>query len=112
MEELRKLYQTTKLVKTILQQDERARNSDSFLYLEVIRAVGKKYDLDVDSMSIPYFLLNMKELNFPSFETVRRTRQKLQSNNDELRSSTDVAKRKILKEKVYREYAKDRMIGL
>ena len=106
MNDAKKLYQTTKLVKGILERDERARNSDSFLYLEVIRAVGEIKGIDVETMTVPYFLLHMKDLGIAGFETVRRSRQKLQEKNEELRACADVEAMRMLNEEAYRIYAK------
>ena len=72
------LKTTTAIVRAILEQDEHCRNSDSFLYLKVLSVLGDKQGIDIDSMSVPYFLLNMQGTAFPGFETVRRSRQKIQ----------------------------------
>lgn len=103
MSDLKKL---TKLVKAILEQDERARNSDSYLYLRVIRIFADKKGVDINKMSIPLFLLNMNELGFPPFESVRRTRQKAQAECPELASSKVVAERRAEAEKDYRKFAR------
>ena len=69
------LKNTTKIVKAILEEDEQARNSDSFLYLKVLDVYGEKNGIDIKSMSITTFLLHLREFGFPGFETVRRSRQ-------------------------------------
>ena len=53
------------LVKTILENDERARNSDSFLYFRVIEAVGKSKGFDLNQIPVTAFLLNMGLWGFP-----------------------------------------------
>ena len=106
MNDAKKLYQTTKLVKGILERDERARNNEGWLYLRVLRIIGELKGLDVETMTIPYFLLHMKDLGFPGFETVRRSRQKLQEKNEELRACADVEAMRKLNEEAYRIYAK------
>lgn len=108
----KKLYQTSKLVQDILEQDKRARNSDSFLYLKVLGIVGRMKGIDINSMSIPTFLLNMNEYGFPSFETVRRSRQKIQANNPELAACDDVEAQRVINERVYRDYAKSKAIKI
>ena len=62
MEELRNI---TALVKEILTSDERARNSDSFLYFRVIEAVGKRNGVNINRISVAAFLLNMGLWGFP-----------------------------------------------
>ncbi len=53
------------LVKTILEKDERARNSDSFLYFRVIEAVGASKGLDMNQIPVTAYLLNMAAWGFP-----------------------------------------------
>lgn len=78
------LKNTTALVKSILEQDKQCRNSDSLLYLKVLSVVGKQKGIDLEKMSVPYFLLNLHGAGFPGFETVRRTRQKIQQHHPDL----------------------------
>ena len=100
------LKTTTALVKSILEQDKQCRNSDSFLYLKVLTEVGKQKGIDIEKMSIPYFLLNLHGAGFPGFETVRRTRQKLQQHHPELAACEAVEGFRTDNEKVFREYAR------
>lgn len=53
------------LVKSILEKDERARNSDSFLYFRVIEAVGKSKGFDINRIPVAAYLLNMGLWGFP-----------------------------------------------
>lgn len=53
------------LVKTILENDERARNSDSFLYFRVIEAVGNRKGIDMNKIPVTAYLLNMAAWGFP-----------------------------------------------
>ena len=61
------IKQTTKLVKAILEQDKRCRNSDSFLYFKVLSVVAKRKGIDIDDMTVPYFLLNLHGTAFTPF---------------------------------------------
>lgn len=101
----KELVKTSELVKEILIQDERARNSDEFLYLRVLGVIGEMKGIDIFSMSVPAFLLNRKEMNFPCFETVRRTRQKVQADFPELASVERVGKKRKENEQVYKAFA-------
>ena len=47
----------------------------------------------------------MKEYGLPGFETVRRSRQKVQADNPELAGSEAVRRKRAKKETVYREFA-------
>ena len=78
------LKNTTALVKALLEEDKQCRNSDSFLYLKVLSVIGKRKGINIDSMSVPYFLLNLHGTAFPPFESVRRARQKIQEHNPHL----------------------------
>lgn len=100
------LKNTTALVKSILEHDKQCRNSDSFLYLKVLEIVGQKKGIDIHSMSIPYFLINMSGTAFPPFESVRRARQKLQEHHPELAACNAVADFRAVNEDGYREYAR------
>ena len=99
------LKNTTALVKAILEQDKQCRNSDSFLYLKVLSVIGKRKGIDIDSVSVPYFLVNLQGTAFPGFETVRRTRQKLQQHHPELAASETVEGFRMDNEKEFRAYA-------
>lgn len=99
------LKTTTALVKSILEQDKQCRNSDSFLYLKVLSVIGNQKGIDIEKMSIPYFLLNLHGAGFPGFETVRRTRQKLQQHHPELAASEAVEGFRAVNEQEFRAYA-------
>ena len=100
------LKTTTALVKAILEQDKQSRNSDSFLYYRVLEIIGKRKGVDINEMSIPYFLLNMSGTEFPPFESVRRARQKIQEHHPELGACKEVADARAVNEDGYREYAR------
>ena len=100
------LNTTTKLVKAILEQDEMARNSDSFLYLKVLEHISNQEGFAINHMTVPYFLENMKEYGFPGFETVRRTRQKVQQHHPELAACDKVTRMRMLNETDFRRYSR------
>ena len=100
------LKNTTALVKSILEQDKQCRNSDSFLYLKVLSAVAKQKGIDLEKMTVPFFLLNLHGAGFPGFETVRRTRQKLQQHHPEFAACDAVDGFRMENEAAFREYAR------
>ncbi len=100
------LKNTTAMVRSILEHDIQCRNSDSLLYLRVLAAVGNQKGLDLDAMSVPYFLLNLHGTEFPPFESVRRARQKVQAKHPELAASDKVNGFRAENEKAYREFAR------
>ncbi len=103
----REIKNTNGLVLEILKQSPKARNSDNYLYYAVLVTLGKRNGIDLDKISVPHFLLHMKEFGvFPCFETVRRTRQKLQASFPELAACSEVEAERIVNEEVFREYAR------
>ena len=100
------LKTTTALVKSILEQDKQCRNSDSFLYLKVLSVIGKQRGIDIEKMSVPYFLEHLHGAGLPGFETVRRTRQKIQQHHPELATCEAVEGYRAENEAEYREYAR------
>ena len=100
------LKTTTQLVKAILEQDERTRNSDSFLYLKVIETVAERKEINLYGISVPMFLVSMKENGFPPFESVRRTRQKVQQHHPELAPCDKVKGMRMIQETEFRQYAR------
>lgn len=108
----KKLYQTNKLVQTILEQDEQARNFEGFLYWNVIREVGELKGIDVENMKLSYFLLHMNELGFPPFKSVDRARRKLQAAFSELAACDEVKKKRKENEQVYKAYAQSKSIKI
>ena len=99
------LKNTTALVKSILEQDKQCRNSDGILYLKVLSVIGSKKGIDLGSMSVPYFLLNLHGTAFPPFESVRRARQKVQARYPELAASEAVEGFRAENELVFKAYA-------
>lgn len=100
------LKNTTALVKSILEQDKQARNSDSFLYLKVLSVVADQKGVNLNSVSVPFFLINLQGTEFPPFESVRRARQKLQRRHPELAACETVEGFRAANEKEFRAYAK------
>ena len=100
------LKTTTKLVKAILERDERTRNSDSFLYLKVIETVAERKGINLYGISVPMFLVSMKENGFPPFESVRRTRQKIQEHHPDLAACEKVQDMRMIEETNFRQYAR------
>ena len=71
-----------------------------------VEKIGKIKGIDFEKMSISEFFLHSKEFGFPSTETVRRTRQKIQHDNPELSAHSDVKMQRAILEEAYREFAR------
>lgn len=100
------LITTKALVKAILEDNIRARNSDSYLYLVVLNAVADTKKVDISSVSITDFLLRMSTWGFPPFESVRRARQQLQHDFPELAACEDVQAVRAENETVFKDFAR------
>ena len=102
MNKAKELKTTTAIVRDILEQDIRARNSDDYLYYMVCTRINEIM------VHLPFWkvLLNRKEYKFPSFESVGRARRHLQNKFPELSADADVEAQRELNEEVFRDYAK------
>ena len=104
MEELMDSLKTIEgKVKSVLQKNEDARNDDMVLYL----ALCNLYLKDAGTMPLAEIMTRHKELGLPSFESVGRTRRKLQEKYPELLGNTRVRLIRAAGEKAYRKYAKE-----
>ena len=98
---------TANLVWEVLLNNPAARNSDNYLYSLVCEKRLAEKGLTIDKISFKEGLLAQKEYNLPNFETVRRTRQKLQAQFPELSGAKCVMESRAKREKVFREYARE-----
>lgn len=94
-------------VKTILEANENARNSDNILYLHILRSYGAESGLDIDKMSVPMLFLHCKDMGLPSLESTGRARRKVQEMYPHLRCDDNVQIGRELQEETYRQYAKE-----
>ena len=98
-----KLKTTTALVRNILEHDTKARNSDSYLYLKVLQNIADREGIDLSKITVPVFL--SEDSVFPPFESVRRSRQKIQATYPELAASDKVRAGRKENEAEYFRYA-------
>ncbi len=90
-----------------LEKNEATRNSDNILYLEVLREICSARGIDIESMTVPTLLNNVRALQLPTCESVGRARRKLQSTFPELRANDDVEAFRELNEEDMRRYARE-----
>ena len=98
---MNEIRRTSKIVKEILTESEAARNSDTALYIKVC----EKLNPSVLWQPFLDVVVTLKENGLPPFETVRRTRQKIQAEHPELAGSERVSAFREELEKDFREYA-------
>ncbi len=101
MDKQKELKNTTKIVKYLLETEPRTRDSDNILY---VRVISKIYP---QAVSMPFInvMYNLDGLGLPCYETVRRSRAKLQSEYPELKGSKRVQEVREENEEIFREYA-------
>lgn len=90
-------------VRVVLNANADARDDDMKLYLCVCNYCVP----DAGNLPLETIMAQHRSLGIPCFESVRRTRQKLQANNPELLGSTRMKKLRQAQEQVYRNYAKE-----
>lgn len=98
-----KLMTTQKVVQDILQNDPKTRNSDDLLYLRTAERIAGR---GVANLSFSSVMIYRSMHGIPTYETVRRTRQKLQEKYPELRASKVVQQVREEYEEKYRAYAR------
>ena len=100
---MQKLRTIEDKVRAILKKDEEARNDDMVLYLKVCNSYFK----DAGAMPFAEVMSQYRYLGLPSFESVGRTRRKLQAQYPELMGNARVRRLRAAGEKAYRKYAKE-----
>lgn len=103
MSELKNL---SSLVHLILENYPQTRNSDGLLWLKVLESQAHEKEIDLRMLSVPSFLPRINELGFSPFESVRRTRQKLQAAYPHLSADKAVEGFRTENERQYRAYAR------
>lgn len=88
--------QIKKIVEDILRADKQARDSDRYLFIEVIRKTNP------NALYQPFYL-TMSDSSIPCMETVRRSRQWVQAHFPELGASDNVEAARELEEDSYKE---------
>lgn len=96
------LKTTAELVKKILEERPEARNSDYVLYSIICEKTNKK----VLSLPFDMVLSLLDKRKIPNFETIRRTRQKVQEEFPELKGSKKTRQARAKNEVAFREFAR------
>lgn len=96
------------IVLEVLKENEEARNDDMKLYLLVCEKVNPfpSCDLDIGSYSFASVMCHYRELKLPHFESVRRSRAKIQSEIPELAGCRACRHNRKELENLYRKYAR------
>ena len=97
-----KLKKTKALVKTILEQNKATRSSDMQLYFEVCKRINPEV------LNNPFcaVIMNLDLFHLPPFESVRRSRQKVQAECPHLAACEEVELYRAENEQEYVEFAR------
>ena len=95
------------IVLDILAEFPNTRNNDDLLYYKVCKVISPV----CTGLPFATVLINRKSYGLPAFETVRRTRQKIQSESPELAACATVQAGRAEKEKLFRAFAKGDICG-
>jgi len=95
----REFKRTRAIVKAILEECPKSRNSDNVLYSKVVEKLNR------GALQKPFVevMFSLDELGLPCFETVRRTRQKLQAEHPELQACEEVQDFRTEREEEFRK---------
>lgn len=99
---MKNIKRTSDLVKTILEEEPKARDSFDHLYYMVAL---KKNPASL-GMPMAQVLMNRKVLNLPPFESVRRAWQKIRASYPELAGSDEVEAHRSVNEDIVKDYAR------
>ena len=99
---MKSIKRTSDLVKYILYTQPDTRNSPDLLYCKVCEFLNP----GCLHLSFETVLLNRKNFKLPPFESVRRSRQKLQAAYPELAGSDEVEAQRKVNEMIVRDYAR------
>lgn len=89
---MRKLETIQAKVLEILKTNTEARNDDMLLYVLVCKDCYQWSGTDVEKLPFGVVMASYKTMNLPHFESVRRSRAKIQSEHPELDCSPEVKK--------------------
>lgn len=91
------------VVKDILTTEKVTRGNDDLLYSYVV----EKYGVSVFTDTLGNFLRTRRYRGIPSFEAVRRARQKVQAENKELRPADNIINGRNISKADYYGFAKE-----
>lgn len=95
----------TEEVKKLLIEYTETRDSDNLLFVKIAEARG------FETMPFNMLMSHLAAYNMPSFESVRRSRQKLQAAHPELPASVGVKRRRSKLEEDYKKYGQQNYDG-
>lgn len=100
---MKNIRNTSVIVQGILERHPKTRNSDNLLYIKVVESINS----DLIYKPMKEVLLHAKAYGIPPFESVRRSRQKLQAEFPELRAKKEIEAEREINQHIVKSYATD-----
>ena len=97
------LFTVENWVRAALETDERARHDDMHLYAVIVEG---KLGYELKGLPFERVMNHYAEMGLPHFESVRRTRQKLQAAHEELQPEYKRQMTRLERQCDYNNYAK------
>ena len=92
-------------VLSVLESNTQSRSDDMVLYLLVCNSYSNSEN-PIGKMPFEVVMKHYRELKLPHFESVRRTRQKIQATHPELGCLTEYRRNRKKMQKLYTDYAR------
>ena len=102
MDKEKELNNTNEIVKELLETVAETRKCDNLM----IALVVKELNPDALNMTFLDVLMNYNDLGLPTFETIRRTRQKNQAQNPDLKPDKKIQSFRNINAEIFKEYAR------
>lgn len=97
------IKEVANIVKNILETNKEARENDNLLYIEVVYAINP----NLVTSNFRYVFENARDLGIPPFESVSRSRRKLQEQHEELRASKKMQEAREDKQEEILDYVRE-----
>lgn len=92
-------------VKRLLIEYPEARDSDNVLYVKMAELKG------CSNVPFNHLMLNLKDYDMPSLESIGRARRKVQEYNPQLQASEPILKIRADQEQVYIDFGRNKYHG-
>ena len=108
MNKRKEIETTERIVKKILIKDKKARNSDNYLYIKVIKYLNN----GAEERPFNEVMINLKKMGLPCYETVSRTRRRIQAEHPELWSDATIKRYREEAEKDFEDYSRSWLLPI
>lgn len=103
----KQLLNSKEVIKAVLKDQPKTRNSYSFLELAVLKVYAKQRGLSTRDMSVDTLFMNRDKWKFPKAETIRRNCQLIQAKYPELAADQEISAHRLVNQERVRDYVRD-----